>query len=120
MKEIDQILKLKNKLKRNEEYIDDKCKVSESIREEIRKIELKYKTDIEKELYVPVSVVNKIFGEEGLVKVKDKVVHATKIRNFDWMKGKVEIWMCSQENHLNMCADCTVCDRKLDKCIVVS
>jgi hypothetical protein len=114
-KEIEAILKLKNKLKRNESAIDEKCKISEAIREEIREKDKQYMASVLPHLYVPLAEVIKVHGDASYEKFKP--IHVGKLKDFDWQKSKAEVYICSIDNHLNICADCTQCDRHLPKCI---
>lgn len=111
------IAKLSNKLKRNEDRIDESIKVSESIREQIRKNEMQYMNEIAPQLYVSLDVIQKQFGDDGVTKVKKDVHHVAKLKDFKWQESRFECWVCQLENHMNMCIDNTQCDRKLDTCI---
>lgn len=114
---ISDIIKLKNKLKRNEDRIDDGVKISESIREKIRELDDKYIKQVAPEFYVSLDVIQKELGDDGVNKVKKVATHVAKLKDFKWQESKFICHVCQLENHMNLCIDKTVCDRKLDKCI---
>ena len=114
---VDEIAKLKNKLKRNEDRINDSKMVSEALQEEIAKLDAVYTQQVAPQMYVSLDVINKQFGDNAVEKVRASLKHVTKLKDFDWQKSKTECWICQSENHLNVCADNSTCDRHLENCI---
>ena len=115
---IDEINKVKNKLKRNDEYVKDKQAISEELSMELEKLNEKYHKKIAPESYISLSDLIEIYGEETVQKVIKKLQHISKIKDDNkWIQSKIPCWICELNNHNNVCYDNKVCDRGLDKCI---
>lgn len=114
---INDIAKLRNKLKRNDERINDSTELSKQLKQQIDKLNEEYNTKIAPDLYVSVECLKNKFGDKFSDAVLMEAVHVSKLKDFKWEDSKFECFICQSENHMNLCADNSVCDRKLDACI---
>ena len=115
---ISDISRLKNKVKRNDEYIKEKQEISNQLNNELNGLEKKYYKETAKESYVSLADMIDILGEEVVEKVMNRIKHISRIKDDgNWVKAQVPCWMCEVGNHMNMCVNNEKCDRGLEKCI---
>lgn len=114
---IEDINKVKSRIKRNSQYIDDKKKIENELVDELNKLTEKYYLQTQKEVFISLEDLIVIFGEESVNKAIPKLKHISKIKDdCKWIQSKIPCWVCSVDSHMNVCHENEKCDRGI-KCI---
>ena len=115
---ISDINKIKNKIKRNDDYIKDKKEITDELSKELEQLNKQYYEKTANETYITLSDLISLLGEDVVEKVAKKLRHISDIKDDGkWVQSKIPCWVCELNNHNCICYDNKTCDRGLEKCV---